>query len=40
MKMSKPLTILFGAALLLSSSAFAREANKSDLPPVFGPVIG
>ncbi len=31
MKMSKLLAILFGVALLLSSSAFAREANKSAL---------
>jgi len=29
--MSKVLTIFFGAALVLSSSAFAREANKSNL---------
>jgi hypothetical protein len=31
MKVSKLLAILFGGALLLSSSAFAREANKSAL---------
>ena len=31
MKVSKLLPILFSAALLLSSSAFAREANKTTL---------
>jgi hypothetical protein len=31
MKVSKLHALLFGAALLLSSSAFAREANKSSL---------
>jgi hypothetical protein len=31
MKVSKLLAILFGGALLLSSSAFAREENKSAL---------